>query len=113
MNPPGSSSSITASVEHIVLTPGTCGGKPRIRDTRIKVRDIVVWHERLGRSADEIVRDYPHLQPADVYAALAYYYDHREQINAEMAADDALAGEMKAKAESKLSSERIDDVANP
>jgi len=113
MNPPNASAPTSVSIEHIVLTPGTCGGKPRIRDTRIKVRDVVVWHERLGQSADEIVRDYPHLQLADVYAALAYYYDHRDQIDAEIAADDALVAEMKSKAKSKLSARTIDDVGKP
>jgi hypothetical protein len=34
--------------EHIVLTPGTCGGKPRIAGHRIRVQNIAIWHERLG-----------------------------------------------------------------
>jgi len=110
MNPPNTSATTDSSVEHIVVTPGTCGGKPRIRDTRITVRDVVVWHERLGRSADEIVRDYPHLQLADVYAALAYYYDHRARVDAEMAADDALVMELKAKSKSRMSPDRLRDV---
>lgn len=60
----------TAS-SHIVMTPAVAGGKPRITGHRITVQDIVVWHERLGVSADEIASEYG-LSLADVYAALAY-----------------------------------------
>jgi uncharacterized protein (DUF433 family) len=59
--------------EHIEITPGTCGGKPRIAGHRIKVQDIVIWHERMGMSPDEIVSNYPSITLSDVYAALAYY----------------------------------------
>lgn len=34
--------------KHIEITPGICGGKPRIVGHRIKVQDIVIWHERMG-----------------------------------------------------------------
>ncbi|NCS50625.1 MAG: DUF433 domain-containing protein [Microcystis aeruginosa BK11-02] len=36
--------------QHIEVTPDVCGGKPRIAGHRIKVRDIVIWHERMGMS---------------------------------------------------------------
>ena len=54
------------------ITPGISGGKPRIAGHRITVENIVIWHERLGKSADEIASDYD-ITLADVYAALAYY----------------------------------------
>ena len=66
--------------EHIEITPGVCGGKPRVTGHRITVANIVIWHERLGRSADEIATEYD-LTLADVYAALAYYFDNREVID--------------------------------
>lgn len=68
---------------HIEITPGVAGGKPRIAGHRITVQDIVIWHERMGRSADEICAEYD-LTLADVYAALAYYFDHREEIDPEL-----------------------------
>jgi uncharacterized protein (DUF433 family) len=71
-------------VAHIVSTPGTCGGKPRITGTRIRVQDVVVWHEAWGLSPEEIVTDFPQLTLAQVHAALAYYYDHREDIRQHM-----------------------------
>jgi uncharacterized protein (DUF433 family) len=40
---------------HIEITPGVCGEKPRIAGHRIRVEDIVIWHEQKGMSPDEIV----------------------------------------------------------
>ena len=82
---------------HIESTPGTCGGKPRIAGTRIRVQDIVFWTEE-GRSPDEIVSSFPHLTLADVYAALAYYHDNRSLIDQNIRDDDALASGLKAEA---------------
>ncbi len=66
--------------QHIEMTPGISGGKPRIAGHRITVENIVIWHERLGKSVDEIATEYD-LTLADVYAALAYYFDHRAEID--------------------------------
>ncbi len=66
--------------EHIEITPGIAGGKPRITGRRITVQNVVMWHEWMGRSADEIATEYS-LTLSDVYAALAYYYDHRLEID--------------------------------
>ncbi len=66
--------------EHIDITPGVCGGKPRIAGHRIRVQDIAIWHEQMGMSPDEIVSRHPSITLADVYAALAYYHDHFEEI---------------------------------
>src|SRR5271166_6147395 len=72
------------SREHIEITPGTCGGKPRIAGTRIRVQDIYVWHELQGQTVDQIISQFPQLQHGDVYAALAYYWDHRDELDREM-----------------------------
>jgi uncharacterized protein (DUF433 family) len=85
------------STEHIEITPGICGGKPRIAGHRISVQDIVVWHERMGMSPDEIAATYPSITLADVHAALAYYFDHRDEIRARIRADDEYVAEMRAK----------------
>ena len=65
--------------DHIEITPGICSGKPRIAGHLITVAHIAIWHERLGKCADEIATEYD-LTLADVYAALAYYFDHREEL---------------------------------
>jgi uncharacterized protein (DUF433 family) len=92
---------------HIVSTPDTCGGKPRIAGSRIQVKHLVIMHERQGMSPEDIVSEFPHLTLADVYAALAYYHDHREAINAEIAADQAWYEELRANNPSPLQ-ERLD-----
>lgn len=72
----------------IVSTPGTCGGKPRIAGHRVTVKHVVIDHQRAGLSPDEIASTYPSITLADVYAALAYYHDHRDGIDADIKADD-------------------------
>src|SRR5438477_5464777 len=86
------------SNEHIEITPGICGGKPRIAGHRIAVQNIVVWHEQMGMSPDEIAATYPSITLADVYAALAYYHYHREEIRRQMKANEDFVAEMRAKA---------------
>jgi uncharacterized protein (DUF433 family) len=80
--------------EHIEITPGVCGGKPRIAGHRIRVQDIALWHEQMGMSPDEILHHYPSISLADIYAALAYYHDHREEIRQQIAADEEFARQM-------------------
>jgi uncharacterized protein (DUF433 family) len=80
--------------EHIEITPGVCGGKPRIAGHRIRVQDIAIWHEQMGMSPDEILHHYPSISLADIYAALAYYHDHREEIRQQIAADEEFARQM-------------------
>jgi uncharacterized protein (DUF433 family) len=81
----------------IVSTPGICGGRPRIDGHRITVEDVAIWHERMGMSPDEIVSEYPTITLSDVHAALAYYFDHREEIDARMTEDRAFAEALRAR----------------
>ena len=90
------------SREHIQVTPGVAGGRPRIAEHRVRVQDIVVWHDALGFSPDEIVMRFPGLTLADVYAALAYYHDHADEIREHIAEDDALAKVIRNDTPSKL-----------
>jgi uncharacterized protein (DUF433 family) len=77
--------------QHITKTPGVCGGRACIAGHRIRVLDIVVLHERRGLSPEEIVYQYPSITLADVHAALAYYFDHREEIQADSQKDEEWA----------------------
>ncbi len=92
----------TIPTQHIEVTPGVCGGRPRIAGHRIRVQDIYVWHERMGKSPDEIVNVFPQLTLADVYAALSYFWDHRDEILENMKRQDEFAEELKAKYPSKF-----------
>lgn len=79
---------------HIEMTPGVAGGKARIAGHRITVQNIAIWHERLGVSADEIATEYG-LSLADVYAALTYYFDHREEIDRSIREDAEFVAELR------------------
>jgi uncharacterized protein (DUF433 family) len=100
------------SVEHIEITPGICGGKPRIAGHRIKVQHVVVWHERMALSPDEIVSQHPGLTLADVHAALAYYWDHRDAIDADIEADRLFADKLHNGAPSIFEKARQRNAAN-
>ena len=73
------------------------GGKPVIEGTRIKVSQIVIEHEHMGWTADEIVTAHPHLAMAQVYDALSYYFDHLEEINREIRESEEFDREMRKK----------------
>jgi uncharacterized protein (DUF433 family) len=98
--------------ERIVSTPGVCGGKPRINGHRIKVQDIAIWHERMGQTADDIIQDHPELTLAEVYAALAYYFDHRAEIDQDIREDREFAENLRRRTTSLLSSIRNRHGAN-
>lgn len=87
--------------DHIEVTPGVAGGSARIAGRRITVRDVVIWHERLGRTPDEIAADHE-LTLADVYAALAFYFDHRTEIDRNIEADQAFVEALREQTPSKL-----------
>lgn len=87
---------------HIEVTLGVVGGKPRIAGHRITVQNIVIWHERLGLSADEIAGEY-NLSLAEIYAALTYYYDHREVIDRTIREDEEFIAELRRRTPSTLS----------
>ncbi|MEN3330699.1 MAG: hypothetical protein V7641_64 [Blastocatellia bacterium] len=74
----------------IISTPDMKHGRPRIAGTGITVHRIAIWY-KLGHSPEEIAYQYGHLTLAQVYAALAYYHANREQIETEIAADEAEA----------------------
>jgi uncharacterized protein (DUF433 family) len=80
---------------HIESTPGVRSGKPRIKGTRICVSDVVIWTEQ-GQSPEEIVTDFPQLSLADVHAALAYYHDHRIEIDRQIRESEEFAKSMRA-----------------
>lgn len=74
---------VEVSHPHIEQRSGVQGGRPVIKGTRFPVSSIVQNHRR-GLSVDHILREFPHLTPAQVYDALSYYYDHREQVDREI-----------------------------
>lgn len=103
------------TTSHIEIVPEKCGGRPCIAGTRIRVQDIYVWHELEGQSPEEIVTNFKQLSLADVYAALAYYHDHRGDIEAEVRSERLEADQLKlshpSKLLQKLTGKDVDPVA--
>jgi uncharacterized protein (DUF433 family) len=61
------------------------GGPARLkRMPRIRVAQIVMDYLYQGWSPDEICNQYPHLKPAEVHSAMAYYFDHQAEIEKEI-----------------------------
>ena len=73
----------------ITRSPEIRGGRPRVAGTGVTVRRIASWY-RLGLNAEEIAARIGHLTVGQVYAALAYYHANQEEIEADLAAEDAL-----------------------
>lgn len=65
-------------------------GRPCIAGTGISVHRIVGWY-KLGLAPEQIVDRIGHISMAQVHAALAYYHGNQEEIESEIAADQAEA----------------------
>lgn len=72
----------------ISTSPYIRNGRPHIAGTGITVHRIASWY-RLGFSPEEIAEQIDHLTLAQVYTALAYYHANREQIESDLALDQA------------------------
>ena len=66
---------------HIVKVEGVCGGQAIIEGTRIAVWHIVGYYYKVGMSVEDILAEWYYLKPAQVFSALAYYHDNRQEID--------------------------------
>ena len=71
---------IATRYRYIVRTPEVRSGHPIVEGTRIGVHAVVAM-TKTGASVDEIVTSFPRLSRAQVYECLAYYEDHRSEID--------------------------------
>jgi uncharacterized protein (DUF433 family) len=77
------SAEIATEHPQIVRKPGTCGGSPIIRGTRMAVWLVAaMW--KSGDTIEEIVKGYPHLRQSWVHDAISYYLDHQQEIDQEI-----------------------------
>lgn len=65
-------------------------GRPRIAGTGVTVRRIVVWY-KMGLAPEEIADQFEHITLAQVYAALAYYHSNQQEIEQDLAREEAEA----------------------
>jgi len=77
----------------IVRTPDIRQGRPRVSGTGVTVRRIVTWY-KLGLIPEEIARRIGHLSLAQVHAALAYYHSNKDEIDGDLAEEEAAADKL-------------------
>ena len=79
--------------EHIVLQDGRV---PTIDGTTMKVIKLVTAQQAYGWSPEELAYQHPYLTMGQIYAALAYYWDHQAELDEHLARDLARADELRA-----------------
>lgn len=79
--------------EHIVLDEN---GIPWIEDANTKIVELIAATKAHGWSAEELAYQHPHLTLGQVYSALAYYSDHREEVEADLKRRAALIEEIRS-----------------
>ncbi len=71
---------------YITSEKGIGNEKPIIIGTRTRVSNIIAYY-KLGFSPEELAREFPHLALSQIYDALSYYYENREEIDREIDED--------------------------
>ena len=102
----------SVSYPHVTKAPGVCGGKACIDGTRVRVNNVVFLHKD-GANDEKIREAYPDLTPAQIHAALAYYYDNREEIDAELGEDEHFFSEAERNWEDLLARNGGHPPSNP
>ena len=85
----------TIAHPHVWLDPR---GVAWIDDANVKVIEVVLDRLAYGWSPEEIHFQHPHLSLAQIHAALAYYYDHQPELDAEIAREEQHAGALRREA---------------
>lgn len=80
----------TGATPEIVTDPSVLAGEPRVAGTRVSVQAVVVLAQSY-RDLEQVYRALPTLPPGGVEVALAYYDDHREEIDRLIAETEAEA----------------------
>jgi uncharacterized protein (DUF433 family) len=79
------------SIDTIISDPALRGGRPVIAGTTLRVSDVAAYHIFSGFTPEDIAVQF-RLTMGQVYAALAYYYMHKAEIDAEIRANAEEAG---------------------
>jgi uncharacterized protein (DUF433 family) len=89
------STATRTAYEHIILDER---GVPWIEGANTKIVELVAEAKIHGWSPEELAFQHPHLTLGQVHSALAYYWDHREDLEADLANRKALAEEIRREA---------------
>lgn len=82
------SSNLKTTNSWVQKTPGVCGGRACIRDTRITVWGLVN-SRRLGAADEQILENIVGLTPEDLRAAWGYYEEHPAEIDEDIRVNEA------------------------
>ncbi len=84
--------STVTSYEHVVLDEKNV---PIIAGTTMKVIELVVAKTAYGWSPEELYFQYPHLTMGQIHSALAYYWDHKEELDQDIQRREELVEQIK------------------
>jgi uncharacterized protein (DUF433 family) len=87
-------------IDTIMSDPNNRGGQPIIAGTSIRVVDVIASHIYRGLQAEELATNFA-LDMGQVYAALAYYDQHKPEMDARMRQDSEMANRLLADFEAK------------
>jgi uncharacterized protein (DUF433 family) len=90
--------------EHIILDEGQV---PLIAGTRVKVIELVLDHLAYGWSPEELHFQHPHLTMGQIHSALAYYWDHKAELDRDMERRLQLVDQLQQTAPSSPLAERL------
>jgi uncharacterized protein (DUF433 family) len=79
-------SAVKTDHPHIVRLEGVCGGEPVVDGLRVTVRHVATLHRR-GETILEIAEALG-ITEAQVFHALSYFFDHRDEILALIAQEE-------------------------
>lgn len=57
---------------------------PLIAGTTMKIVELITSVKAYGWSPEELLQSYPHLTLSKIYSALSYYWDHKQELDADM-----------------------------
>ena len=83
-------------IGHIEIDPEVLGGEPHIAGHRIGVSDVAIWIAYQHQTPEAIAEEF-HLSLGEIHAALAYYYDHKAEIDRDIEEEERHVEEMARK----------------
>jgi len=90
--------------EHIALNSDRV---PTIADTTMKVVELVVEQQAYGWSPEELHFQHPYLSLGQIHSALAYYWDHREELDRDIQRRLERVEELRSEVEPLTLAERL------
>ena len=99
-----------ATIETIPHVRCDAQGVAWVDDTQVKVVEVVLSKQAYDLTPEELHEQYPHLSLAQIHAALAYYYDHQEELDADIARRAKLAEKLRAQTRDRALQSRLRKV---